>query len=407
MITSSEDPWGELRSWHAQEHLRGRHLGPLLDRWYHQRPEELFEAVIPYCLDKIRQRDEKSVHPLSPVPYSAWVDRLLEEAMDADRERRDEDAIRAYEKLLCFKPDCVPAHLNLYRLRHRDTPFDVLLDTHDWEAHGPYGSDSWENVKSHLIALDPRSGEHGAQRLPLSTVMRSLMVDIEHQATIYPSTLATIELLIMLMDRPENGLLESEEQKLATFLRDLLFYTLFSPYHSYDMHELSSRDEARRAEAIAQFSWPVKSMWSFVDPVVKRFSNTSALRSFVRAHYTVAEGATRAPIADLFFEKRGYCICLDDSPRTYYEYEVCKLPCLQGDAFWREERNLVYEHIAMPIFQSITAGIPVFERFCQTHEPQECARHEALLWHLGHFARERQSRIAARVPKKERYTLSM
>ena len=412
MSDGCQELWGELRSWHAQEHLRGRHLGPLFERWSLARPEEFTGVTLPYCLEQIRQRPEKSVHPYSPVPYSSWLDRLLEAAMTADRERRDEDAIRAYEAILCFKPDCVPAHLNLYRLRHRHTPIRELIAAHDWEAHGPYGSDSWHNVSHQLTMLDPRSRTSDDEPGHLAPITRSLMMDVEHQSTLYPSTLAAIQLIIMLMDREEHAeseaLSASAQRQLASFLLDLFFYTLFSPYHSHDLHELSSRDEERRRKAIAQFCWPVAAMWSFIDPIIKRFPDRHQAMRFARTHHTMPEGASRAPVAELFFDRRSYYMYVDDGARAYRDYEVCKLPCLSGASFWRAEQNLVLEHISMHVYQAITAGIPVFERFYDAHhdDPEDNHHHEALLWHLGHFARRSQDRIKARIRPEERYKLS-
>ena len=352
--TSLQSGWGDLRAWLGQDTLDGAKVHTLFERWPNK--AELKEAVLPYCLDQLR-RQGRGVEPRRSVPYSGWFDGLLQEAMALDEALAHGQAIRAYRDCLCLKPNCLPAALNMHRLRHRGHGFGQLLEQ-GWEAFGPYGDESWMRLEKGLREME---GEDPEQ---VDTILENLTFDIEHQLTLYPSTLALAAFLIHGLDheREDRGHVAASMRRLA----HMVLYTMVPPYTAQDLAEGTL--------------WPVAKCWSFVDPYIVSLGQGQRT--------TVDEAA-------LWFEHRQYAVWHQASWEGYNTWESCKIPCFAQAPFIQGKRNLIYDNISASIFQVIASGLPVYRRLARETPGQRFT--DQVLWHVGHFARQEQEVIRQRV----------
>lgn len=337
--------YGELRAWLAMGEHDGESLHAMLSSWPDM--EELTREVLPYLSDQLPRLDVR-VEPYQGVPYSAWFDVLLEGAMRLDSCGDFEGAKRGYALCLRLKPDCVPACVNLFRITHRGAPVAGMLSTQRWEAHGPYGDESWENIQRALSVLQGQSDEGFMQALD------DLWGDVEHQSTLYPSTIAVAFFLIFLLDSGE--LSRAQCRASCDWLTTVVAWIVEPLYESF--YETPG-DEVEKARWLGD-------LWSFLD-----------------MKFTPGQTYETEALWWVHHRQNGVWEH-DETWQGYEDYECCKLPMFEHEAFLRHGQNVIYDGIFGALYQVIASGIPVYARVQQVHE-DVC---NSLWMYLGHMAHD-------------------
>lgn len=354
--------FGELRAWLAAPSHTGTGLHELLVAW--QDTEQLAREVLPYLSEQVRRLDVR-VAPTNGVPYSAWFDVWLERAMQLDEQGDVSGALATYQDCLRIKPDCIPARVNHFRLAHRGVPFKQVLATHAWEAHGPYGDESWEALRDAVSVMDEVSADLFVRKLD------ALWDHVEHQGTLYPSTLALAYFLMCVLDRQGDASLDvTSREAIFTWLSTIAGWVL----RAFLIR--SDGEQGVPGEMLAALD----KLPGCMDLVIATISFNEE-RVWWEAH------------------RRQSVWFRDESFEGYEEYERCELPCFPNEVFVRESliasapQNTIYDGLHGVLYQVIAAGLPMYRRIQRLY-PGEA---DWLMLLGGHFAEVEREEVLKRL----------
>lgn len=355
--------FGELRAWLAGQSHAGMPLHELLAAW--PDTEQLAHEVLPYLSEQVRRLDVR-VAPTDGVPYSAWFDVWLERAMQLDERGDMPGALAAYQDCLRIKPDCIPAQVNHFRLRHHGVPFKHVLAAHSWEAHGPYGDESWEAVCDAVSVMDEVDADSFVRMLD------ALWHNVEHQSTLYPSTLALAYFLMCMLDRQGEELDARSREAIFTWLSTIAGWGLRACLNINDGEEWRGQ---KMCDALGTLP-------GCMDLVMATVSYDEE-RVWWEAH------------------RRQSVWFRDESFEGYEEYERCELPFFPDEVFACDSllasvpQNKIYDGLYGVLYQVIAAGLPVYRRIQRLY-PGEA---DLLMWLGGHFAEADREEVVARLGK--------
>lgn len=357
---SASGDFGEVRAWLASSAHAGPSLHDVLASW--SDTAQLTREVLPYLRAQLRRLDVR-VAPTDGVPCSAWFDVWLAEAYALDASGDVKGARAVYEDCLRIKPDCIPARVNHFRLRHRGVPFENVLAGHTWEAHGPYGDESWDVVREAVRVMDQVDADAFVQLLD------STWNDVEHQSTLYPSTLALAYFLMCMLDRRDA--LDATIREAALDWLSTVAGWVLAPF--------LIRDDEMRGDP--------EEMWSALDTLSGCMDLEFASLSRDEENVWWAERRCQSVWPR------------DASFGGYEEYERCDLPCFPDEVFVRASptapvpQHMIYDGLHGVLYQVIAAGLPLYRKV------QQVRRGEAdwLVCCGGHLAQRDRDEVLGRL----------